>query len=63
MEQLIADIDAFCIAHNVSPTELGLGALNDRPFVAQLKAGRRVWPETEGKVRRFMEEYKQDAAA
>jgi hypothetical protein len=66
MADLIHDIDEFCKAHSMSPWQFGVLALNDKPFVKQVKDGRRVWPETEAKVRRFMREYrrpKQDAAA
>jgi hypothetical protein len=42
-------------------------AMNDKSFVKNLENGRRMWPETEAKVRRFMATYKpdtpQDAAA
>ena len=38
-------------------------ALNDRPFVGQLENGRRVWPETEAKVRNFMAAYQPEADA
>lgn len=43
--------------HNVSATAFGDAALGDRHFVRQLRAGRRVWPETEAKVRTFMAAY------
>lgn len=37
--------------------------MNDKPFVKQLEDGRRIWPETEARVRRFMATYKPDAEA
>jgi hypothetical protein len=58
MDSLLADIKAFCEAHDLKPTRFGELALNDKPFVAQLEAGRRLWPETEAKVRRFMSTYR-----
>lgn len=58
MAQLLSDIRAFCDAHELKPSRFGELALNDKPFVAQLEAGRRVWPETEAKVRRFMATYR-----
>jgi hypothetical protein len=65
MATLIHDIEAFCTQSGVAPTQFGLLALNDKAFVAQLRNGRRLWPETEAKVRKFMAEYqptRQDAA-
>lgn len=64
MADLIHDIEVFCEQQSLSPWQFGLLALNDKPFVKQVKEGRRVWPETEAKVRRFMSTYpaKQDAA-
>lgn len=57
MTSLISDITSFCERHDVAQTKFGLLALNDKAFVAQLHSGRRCWPETEAKVRRFMAEY------
>lgn len=62
MSSLLSDIHAFCEAQNIKPTRFGEMALNDKPFVSQLEAGRRVWPETEAKVRRFMATYRPEAA-
>lgn len=65
MSDILSDIQAFCDAHGMKPTRFGELALNDKPFVGQLETGRRLWPETEAKVRRFMATYRpeQDAAA
>lgn len=65
MSNLLSDIRAFCGAHDLKPTRFGELALNDKPFVSQLENGRRIWPETEAKVRRFMATYRpqQDEAA
>lgn len=62
MEQLLTDIEAFCRDHNVPESRFGELALNDKPFVQQLRKGRRVWPETEDKVRAFMASYRSKAA-
>ncbi|MBM3928415.1 MAG: hypothetical protein FJ335_08165 [Sphingomonadales bacterium] len=56
MGQLLADIETFLDKHQLPPTRFGDEALGDRHFVRQLRRGRRVWPETEKKVRAFMEE-------
>lgn len=57
MSDLLSDIRAFCAHHEMAPTRFGELAMRDKPFVSQLEAGRRVWPETEAKVRKFMAEY------
>lgn len=63
MAQLLHDIEAFMAQHNLAPTRFGDEALGDRHFVKQLRAGRRVWPETEQKVRDFMAAYEPAQAA
>ena len=55
---LLHDIEAFLEAQGISATSFGAQALGDRHLVRQLRAGRRVWPETEAKVRRFMATYR-----
>lgn len=55
---LLEAIGAFLGAHDMSPIAFGRKALNDPHFVAQLREGRRVWPETEAKVRSFMATYR-----
>ncbi len=65
MAELLSDIEAFMAKHSLAPTRFGDEALGDRHFVRQLRDGRRVWPETEKKVRSFMRSYlnEQSAAA
>jgi 2,4-dienoyl-CoA reductase-like NADH-dependent reductase (Old Yellow Enzyme family) len=63
---LIAAIDAFLKERSLSHVSFGRAAMNDPHFVRDLRKGRRVWPETEAKVRNFMAEYQpaeQQAAA
>ena len=62
MATLLDEIRLFCETHGMAQTRFGDLALNDKPFVSQLESGRRIWPETEAKVRRFMATYKPDAA-
>ncbi len=59
---LLDDVEAFLLAHAVSATAFGRMSLRDRHFVRQLREGRRVWPETEAKVRRFMATYRPEGA-
>lgn len=69
MHTLLDEIIAFSTTNDLTENQFGLLALNDKNFVRDLKgdAGkrpRRVWPETEAKVRGFMATYRrQDAAA
>lgn len=64
MVQLLDDIEAFLERNpKVSPTRFGDEALGDRHFVRQLRGGRRVWPETEKKVREFMTDYQSQSAS
>jgi hypothetical protein len=51
---LLRDVEKFLKASRVAPTRFGRDVLGDSNFVANLRAGRRVWPETEAKVRDHM---------
>jgi hypothetical protein len=62
MSPLLPEIELFIATHGLSPTRFGQDALGDRHFVKQLRRGRRVWPETADKVRRFMATYRAEAA-
>ncbi len=58
MDQLLVDIEAFLERNpQISPTRFGDEAMRDRHLVRQLRDGRRLWPETEAKVRDFMAGY------
>ncbi len=66
MASILEDVEAFLkVNDKISATAFGDGAMKDRHLVRQLRAGRRLWPETEAKVRTFMAEYTphQSAAA
>lgn len=68
MSTLTEDIAAFCQTHDLSESQFGVLALNDKNLVPQLngeggKRPRRLWPETEAKVRRFMANYRPTEAA
>ena len=56
-KDLLASIDAFTRTHGMAESTFGREALNDWAFSRDLRAGRRVWPETEAKVRKFMTSY------
>jgi hypothetical protein len=57
MDTLLNDVERFLIASGMSPTRFGDEALGDRHLVRTLRRGRRLWPETEAKVRGFMATY------
>ena len=54
---LIDEISAFLKLTDLSETTFGRLALKDPHFVRDVRNGRRLWPETEAKVRSFMIEY------
>lgn len=63
MTTLLDEIATFCAAHKLSERQFGELVANDKNLVPQLrgdggKRPRRLWPETEAKVRREMDEYK-----
>ena len=51
---LLTDIDAFLRIHKLSESAFGRLAVNDWKLIRQIKAGRRLWPDTEARVRTFM---------
>lgn len=52
--KLLSDIERFIEKTGVSPTRFGQMAIGDRHLVRTMRMGRRVWPETEAKIRKFM---------
>ena len=52
---LLSEVEAFLKDSPLSATRFGLDAVGDRNFVHQLRAGRRCWPETVLKVRKFIQ--------
>lgn len=54
---LVDAISTFIEDHAMSPVTFGRKAMRDPHFVNQLQKGRRVWPETEARVRDFMATY------
>jgi aspartate carbamoyltransferase catalytic subunit len=57
MQDLLHEIEQFCLRHGMSETRFGELALNDKPFVSQLKAGRDLRGSTAERLRLFMAEY------
>lgn len=57
MSTILADIDAFAERYGLSDSQIGRKALNDTKAIGQIRNGRRVWPETEQRIRDFMAAY------
>ncbi|MPW00431.1 hypothetical protein GDY84_07620 [Bombella apis] len=55
--KFLRDVDEFLATHSLAPTKFGLLVMNDGKFISDVKRGRRIWAETEEKVRIFMREY------
>jgi len=51
---LLDAIDEFVSLHGMSPITFGRLAMKDPHFVRDIRSGRRVWPETDAKIRAFM---------
>lgn len=47
----------------MAESTFGRKAAKDWRFVKEIRGTRRIWPETEAKVRRFMATYRPDATA
>jgi hypothetical protein len=64
MANLLRDVEAFIETHEIAESRFGVEALEDKNFIRDLRNGRRVWPETEARVRSFMDAYQpaRDAA-
>lgn len=63
MSTLLDDVLAFCETQKLAESQFGVLALNDKNFVPDLRGDRRerprrLWPETEAKVRHFMATYR-----
>jgi len=51
---LLDAIDEFVALHGMSPITFGRLAMKDPHFVRDIRGGRRVWPETDAKIRAFI---------
>ena len=47
-------IEAFLTLHDMAPVTFDRLAAKDPHFVRDIRGGRRVWPETDAKIRAFM---------
>lgn len=69
-QPILTEIEAFIAKHEIAESTFGREALGDWRLIPELRGDggrrkRRLWPETEQKVRHFMASYQpsQDAAA
>jgi len=60
--QLTLEVLDFIKKTGMAEYKFGELALGDPMFVLELKRGRRCWPETEAKVRKFMKKFAAKAA-
>ncbi|MGA7711471.1 MAG: hypothetical protein WCA81_06185 [Rhizomicrobium sp.] len=58
-DDLLAEIEAFLARPDVDLPVTGFGraVMHDGKFVADLRKGRRGWPETAEKIRAFIRDY------
>ena len=54
---LLDEIDTFVRVNQLSESAFCRLAVNDWKLLRQLRAGRRLWPDTEARVRSFMATY------
>jgi tRNA-dihydrouridine synthase len=62
-DTLLSAVDAFLKRTGMAAVTFGREAMNDPHFVRDLRNGRRVWPETDAKVRGFMRDHAEPAQA
>lgn len=54
---LLKKIESFTAQSGMSEITFGRKAVRDPHFVRDVRKGRRLWPETEAKIRDFMATY------
>lgn len=59
-QKLIEDIDVFLTETSMKPTRLGTNALGDPGFVSGLRNGRKVYSDTDQKVRAYMAAFRKE---
>lgn len=60
---LLREIEAFLAETGMGPAYFGKCAADNSELVKRLRAGKRVWPETEAKVREFIATSRASASA
>ena len=59
MSQILDEIESFLAEVQLSASRLGRDAVRDPNLVGDLRRGRRCWPETETRLRRYMDRHRQ----
>lgn len=64
-QPILSEIEAFIAEHRMAESTFGRLAAGDWRFIKELRGSarrkpRRLWPETEGRVRDFMKNYRPD---
>jgi len=52
--KLLSEIDAFLAASGYSEARFGMLAARNGRFIERLRGGKRIWPQTEQRVRAWM---------
>ena len=58
---ILFEIDSFLGTHKMAESYFGRKAANDWKLVRQLRAGRRLWPDTDARIHAFMASYEKPA--
>lgn len=61
-QHLLTSVEDFLTETGMAESAFGRGAVKDWKLVRDLRNGRRLWPETEAKVRKFMADYQPSPA-
>lgn len=61
-KKLLAEIEAFLLAHELAPTTFGQLATKDRHLVRNMRTGRQVTLQTADRIRNFMSTYQSPVA-
>jgi hypothetical protein len=61
-QPILNAVEAFLAETGMTKTRFGKDAVGDPRFVPGLRDGRRLWPETEAKVRKFIREHSRETA-
>ena len=62
-KQLLDKIEAFLVAHDMSPTRFGIEATGERSLVKSIKDGRSLTLRHANRIAEFMENYVAEANA
>lgn len=60
---LLSDIKSFLAETGMGPSYFGKVSCGNSEVVARLERGRRIWPDTEEKIRAFIERSRSEMAA